>query len=106
VLYKKLTAPNTNTNGSTQYKKAVRATLILGIAAFINFSSALKIIAKFNFYSQVPLFGLHLILSPYVMCDSSPGSQFHNLVNRLVESLQGLVVALIYCFFNGEVIDF
>jgi len=32
VLYKKLTAPNTNANGSTQYKKAVRATLILGIS--------------------------------------------------------------------------
>ncbi|CAF0869843.1 unnamed protein product [Brachionus calyciflorus] len=80
VLYKKLTA--SNTTEPHQYRKAVRATLIL-----------------------VPLFGLHLILSPYVMCESAPGSQVHNLINRLVESLQGFVVALIYCFFNGEVVS-
>ncbi|RNA22980.1 calcitonin gene-related peptide type 1 receptor-like [Brachionus plicatilis] len=77
-LYKKLTA--SNTNEPHQYKKAVRATLIL-----------------------VPLFGLHLILSPFVMCESAPGSQVHNFINRLVESLQGFVVSIIYCFLNAEV---
>lgn len=54
-----------NANEPHQYKKAVRATLIL-----------------------VPLFGLHLVLSPYVMCESVPGSQIYNFINRLVESLQ------------------
>ena len=52
---------------------------------------------------QVPLFGLHFILSPYVMCDSAPMSQFYNFFNRLIEGIQGLIVAMMYCFFNGEV---
>lgn len=60
VLYKKLTANNTNERHQDK-----KATLIL-----------------------VPLFGLHLILSPFVMCESAPGSQIHNFINRLVESLQ------------------
>jgi hypothetical protein len=43
------------------------------------------------------------MLSPYVMCDSARWSQFYNLFNRLIEAVQGLMVAMIYCFFNGEV---
>lgn len=52
------------------------------------------------------------------MCESAPGSQVHNFINRLVESLQvitnlknkkyiffdqGFVVSVIYCFLNAEV---
>ena len=43
------------------------------------------------------------MLSPYVMCDSAPWSQIYNFFNRLIEAVQGLMVAMIYCFFNGEV---
>jgi hypothetical protein len=37
------------------------------------------------------------------MCDSTPLSQIYNFFNRLIEGVQGLIVSMIYCFFNGEV---
>lgn len=78
IVYKKLTA--SNVNESHQYRRAVKSTLIL-----------------------VPLFGLHFILSPYVMCDSQTWSQLYNQFNRFIEAVQGLIVAMIYCFFNAEI---
>nr|QVK45659.1 G protein-coupled receptor [Proales similis] len=81
-LYEKLKKNQTNMGQAVQFKKAVKATLIL-----------------------VPLFGLQLILSPIVMCDSTPGAQIANTLNRLVESLQGLIVALFFCFFNSEILN-
>ena len=36
----------------------------------------------------VPLFGSHFILSPYIMCDSTPGSELFNLMNRIIENIQ------------------
>lgn len=55
----------TNCNEQNQFRRTVRAALIL-----------------------VPLFGSHFILSPYIMCDSTPGAEIFNLFNRIVESIQ------------------
>lgn len=50
------------------------------------------------------MFGLHYLLSPIVLCDSETYAQVYNIFTRLIENLQGVMVALLYCFFNKEVI--
>lgn len=78
VLVTKLRAVNSPDNEST--RKAVRATLIL-----------------------LPLLGLHYLVTPF---RPDKGSLFlaYEIISALVTSLQGLCVALLFCFFNGEVL--
>ncbi|XP_077554447.1 calcitonin gene-related peptide type 1 receptor-like [Haemaphysalis longicornis] len=78
VLVTKLRAENSPDNEST--RKAVRATVIL-----------------------LPLLGLHYVVTPF---RPDKGSMFlaYEIVSALVTSLQGLCVALLFCFFNGEVL--
>ncbi len=52
-------------NEQNQYRRTVKAACIL-----------------------VPLFGSHFILSSYIMCDSTFGSEFFNLMNRIIENIQ------------------
>ncbi|GFW21074.1 histone-lysine N-methyltransferase SETMAR [Trichonephila clavipes] len=61
--------------------KAVRATLIL-----------------------IPLLGLHYVVTPFRPVPRSPGEAIYETVSAIVTSFQGLSVALLFCFFNGEVI--
>ncbi|XP_077554628.1 calcitonin gene-related peptide type 1 receptor-like isoform X3 [Haemaphysalis longicornis] len=79
VLVTKLRAVNSPDNEST--RKAVRATLIL-----------------------LPLLGLHYLMTPF---RPDKGSIFlaYEIISVLVTSLQGLCVALLFCFFNGEVLS-
>ncbi|XP_064614035.1 calcitonin gene-related peptide type 1 receptor-like [Liolophura sinensis] len=70
-------APNTS-----QTRKAVRATIIL-----------------------VPLLGLQYLLLPFRPSEDSGFQETYAYLSALVTSLQGALVALIYCFLNGEVIS-
>ncbi|XP_063067591.1 calcitonin gene-related peptide type 1 receptor [Engraulis encrasicolus] len=64
---------------SSLYMKAVRATLIL-----------------------VPLLGIQFVLVPYKPVGRAM-SEIHNYVMNILMHFQGLLVATIFCFFNGEV---
>ncbi|GFQ82447.1 calcitonin gene-related peptide type 1 receptor [Trichonephila clavata] len=79
VLWTKLRA--THANEPSQFRKAVRATLVL-----------------------VPLFGLHFIL---VMYRPQNGDCFvlegYSYFSYAMDGLQGLLVSLIFCYLNGEV---
>ncbi|XP_035216080.1 calcitonin gene-related peptide type 1 receptor-like isoform X2 [Stegodyphus dumicola] len=79
VLVTKLRA--THANEPSQFRKAVRATLVL-----------------------VPLFGLHFFLVIYRPqsgeCSVLEGYSYFSYV---MDGLQGLLVSLIFCYLNGEV---
>ncbi|XP_075210747.1 calcitonin gene-related peptide type 1 receptor-like isoform X2 [Lycorma delicatula] len=66
------------TSGRT--KKAVRATLIL-----------------------IPLLGLQYIVMPFRPQQGAPWEPAYQITSAIVASYQGLCVALLFCFFNGEV---
>ncbi|GFY69334.1 calcitonin gene-related peptide type 1 receptor, partial [Trichonephila inaurata madagascariensis] len=80
VLWTKLRA--THANEPSQFRKAVRATLVL-----------------------VPLFGLHFIL---VMYRPQNGDCFvlegYSYFSYAMDGLQGLLVSLIFCYLNGEAV--
>ncbi|OQV24416.1 Calcitonin gene-related peptide type 1 receptor [Hypsibius exemplaris] len=83
VLITKMRATNTREDHHT--RKAVRATLIL-----------------------VPLLGLQYILFPFRPEEATAGANVvfaYDIASAVFTSLQGLFVSLIFCFFNGEVID-
>lgn len=80
VLVTKL--KSTHTNEPNQYRKAVRATLVL-----------------------VPLFGLHLVVTLYKYDGTSCTlSEVYTYTNFLLDGLQGFLVALVFCYLNGEVL--
>lgn len=80
VLVTKLRA--THTKEPSQYRKAVRATLVL-----------------------VPLFGLHLCLVIYKPHSGKCGVlQAYKYFSYAMDGLQGCMVALIFCYLNGEVL--
>ncbi|XP_071447508.1 calcitonin gene-related peptide type 1 receptor-like, partial [Hetaerina americana] len=62
-------------------RKAVRATLIL-----------------------IPLLGLQYILTPFRPDSGAPLEALYQILSAIVASYQGLCVALLFCFCNGEVI--
>ncbi|KAJ3591534.1 hypothetical protein NHX12_006667 [Muraenolepis orangiensis] len=64
---------------SSLYMKAVRATLIL-----------------------IPLLGIQFILLPYKP-DGRVSSEIYDYIMHILMHYQGLLVATIFCFFNGEV---
>ncbi|XP_057370225.1 calcitonin gene-related peptide type 1 receptor-like [Daphnia carinata] len=72
---------STSINEPSQFRKAVRATLIL-----------------------FPLFGLHFVVTIYRPpkggCD---WIDFYHYANALLDGLQGCLVAIIFCYGNGEV---
>ncbi|XP_066302119.1 calcitonin gene-related peptide type 1 receptor-like isoform X1 [Branchiostoma lanceolatum] len=79
VLITKLRA--TNTPETNSYRKAVRATLIL-----------------------VPLLGVQFVVVPFRPTDGTTAEVIYDYASTVLMNYQGLFVALIYCFFNGEVI--
>ncbi|XP_046397289.1 calcitonin gene-related peptide type 1 receptor-like isoform X2 [Ischnura elegans] len=81
VLFTKLRAAHANE--PSQYRKTVRATLVL-----------------------LPLFGLHFVVTAYRPSSSGRHCDWIELyfyADYLLDGLQGLLVALIFCYFNGEV---
>lgn len=80
VLVTKLRA--THANEPSQYRKAVRATLVL-----------------------VPLFGLHFCLIIYRPQRGACGVvEAYTYFQHAMDGLQGFLVSLIFCFLNGEVL--
>ncbi|OXA58279.1 Calcitonin gene-related peptide type 1 receptor [Folsomia candida] len=81
VLVTKLRA--THAQEPSQYRKAVRATLVL-----------------------LPLFGLHFLVTIY-RPPTSTGvclwTEIYFYANDILDGIQGFMVALIFCYFNGEV---
>ncbi|XP_043593233.1 calcitonin receptor-like isoform X6 [Bombus pyrosoma] len=82
VLLMKLRAgPTIGTQPSRSMRQAFRATLLL-----------------------VPLLGLHYLVIPFRPPKNHPWEQFYEVLSAITASFQGLCVAVLFCFCNGEVI--
>ncbi|XP_052795514.1 calcitonin gene-related peptide type 1 receptor-like [Mya arenaria] len=71
-----------NNNETMQTRRAVRATLIL-----------------------IPLLGLQYIAFPFKPPPGADGEYVYSMISAFLVSFQGVFVALVFCFFNGEVIQ-
>uniref|UniRef100_T1KMN8 Calcitonin receptor n=1 Tax=Tetranychus urticae TaxID=32264 RepID=T1KMN8_TETUR len=80
VLVTKMRA--VNSPDAHQTRKAVKATLIL-----------------------LPLLGLHFLVTPFRPPEGTHAEEVYEIVAALVASLQGLCVAILFCFCNGEVMN-
>ncbi|XP_070160428.1 calcitonin gene-related peptide type 1 receptor isoform X3 [Polyergus mexicanus] len=82
VLLMKLRAgPAIGTRPSRSMLQAFRATLLL-----------------------VPLLGLHYLVIPFRPPKKHPWEHFYEVLSAITASFQGLCVAVLFCFCNGEVI--
>ncbi|XP_025158206.1 calcitonin gene-related peptide type 1 receptor isoform X1 [Harpegnathos saltator] len=52
----------------------------------------------------VPLLGLHYLVIPFRPPKKHPWEQFYEVLSAITASFQGLCVAVLFCFCNGEVI--
>ncbi|XP_044755229.1 calcitonin gene-related peptide type 1 receptor-like [Coccinella septempunctata] len=52
----------------------------------------------------VPLLGLNYLIIPFRPEPNHPWEYVYEIVSALTASMQGLCVAILFCFFNGEVI--
>ncbi|XP_021375252.1 calcitonin gene-related peptide type 1 receptor-like [Mizuhopecten yessoensis] len=64
------------------YRQAIKATFIL-----------------------VPLFGVHVFFIIYLVPPDQTAFEFFQMASTIVYNSQGIVISLIYCYFNGEVLS-
>jgi hypothetical protein len=76
------TSANRHDNEHDNNRKAVRATLIL-----------------------IPLLGLHYMLTPFRPEAKSEWEVYYEIIAAVCTSFQGLCVAMLFCFCNGEVLN-
>ncbi|XP_041366713.1 calcitonin gene-related peptide type 1 receptor-like [Gigantopelta aegis] len=80
ILWILLTQLQSHPNEPSSYRRALKATFIL-----------------------VPLFGIQLVLVIYRPPQDWTGSFGYEILVKVVSNTQGAIVALIFCFLNGEV---
>lgn len=72
---------NTHTNEPSQFRKAVRAVLVL-----------------------FPLFGMHFLMTVYRSPANCGPWEVYQYMSKASDGLQGFFVAVIFCYLNGEVV--
>uniref|UniRef100_A0A3Q1CLQ6 G-protein coupled receptors family 2 profile 2 domain-containing protein n=1 Tax=Amphiprion ocellaris TaxID=80972 RepID=A0A3Q1CLQ6_AMPOC len=78
IIVQKMKARNTNQSETRVYRTLVRSTLLL-----------------------IPLFGLHYVL--FALIPENVGVRPRLYLELVLGSFQGFIVAVLYCFLNGEV---
>ncbi|KAF4800208.1 hypothetical protein TURU_046990 [Turdus rufiventris] len=78
ILVQKLHSPDVGRNETSQYSRLAKSTLLL-----------------------IPLFGIHYIM--FVFFPDNFKAEVKMVFELVVGSFQGFVVAVLYCFLNGEV---
>uniref|UniRef100_A0A3B4Z029 Pituitary adenylate cyclase-activating polypeptide type I receptor-like n=1 Tax=Stegastes partitus TaxID=144197 RepID=A0A3B4Z029_9TELE len=81
IIAQKTKATNTNQSETRVYRSLVRSTLLL-----------------------IPLFGLHYVL--FAVVPENVGVRPRLYLELVLGSFQGFIVAVLYCFLNGEVSSF
>ncbi|XP_038147534.1 pituitary adenylate cyclase-activating polypeptide type I receptor [Cyprinodon tularosa] len=78
ILVQKLTSPGVSGNDTSHFKRLAKSTLLL-----------------------IPLFGMHYMV--FAFLPEHTGAEARLFIELGLGSFQGFVVALLYCFLNGEV---
>uniref|UniRef100_A0A3Q2G843 Growth hormone releasing hormone receptor b n=1 Tax=Cyprinodon variegatus TaxID=28743 RepID=A0A3Q2G843_CYPVA len=78
ILVQKLTTPGVSGNDTSHFKRLAKSTLLL-----------------------IPLFGMHYMV--FAFLPEHTGAEARLFIELGLGSFQGFVVALLYCFLNGEV---
>uniref|UniRef100_A0A3P9NUM1 Growth hormone releasing hormone receptor b n=1 Tax=Poecilia reticulata TaxID=8081 RepID=A0A3P9NUM1_POERE len=78
ILVQKLTSPGVGGNNTSHFKRLAKSTLLL-----------------------IPLFGMHYMV--FAFLPENTGAEARIIIEVGMGSFQGFVVALLYCFLNGEV---